>query len=52
MRDDGEEITKLQDLQGKTLPGIKADYALTVLKEHYPELKILNMTELGNVQSN
>lgn len=47
LRDDGEEITKLQDLQGKTLAGIKADYALTVLKEHYPELKILEYDSIG-----
>ena len=47
MRDDGEEITKLQDLHGKTLAGIKADYALTVLKEHYPELKILEYDSIG-----
>lgn len=40
VREDGEVIRELKDLEGKRVAGIKEDYALSVLKEKIPDLKI------------
>lgn len=40
VREDGEVIRELKDMEGKRVAGIKEDYALSVLKEKIPDLKI------------